>query len=235
MKDNRGIPGNHGPEDRDGAAVPTPIAVVIGFGSPWSPRVSSRYSSILQRPSRFPSYLSVTSYPMRRSIRLAGYDYSRSGAYFVTVCVEQRLPLLGRIVEDEVQLSAAGEMVTRIWANLGDHYPGVSVDASIVMPNHVHGILFLSDPSETGDGADKRTALSLSTVIQRFKTYTAHRYGQGVASADWPRYPGRLWQHRFYEHVIRHDQDLQTIREYIANNPRQWALDRLNPDQTTGP
>jgi putative transposase len=176
----------------------------------------------------------MTSYPTRRSIRLTGYDYSRPGAYFVTLCVEQRLPLLGSVIGDEVHWSAAGEMVARIWANLGTHYPGVSVDASIVMPNHLHGILVLSPPCETGDDSDTRKVLSLSTVIQRFKTYTAHCYGQGVASEHWPRYPGRLWQHRFYEHVIRNDHDLQAIGEYIANNPHQWALDRLNPDQMSG-
>lgn len=186
-------------------------------------------------PPRFVSYSRMTSYPSRRSIRLPGYDYSQPGAYFVTLCIEQRLPLLGAIIDDEVDLSPAGAMVATIWSGLGERYPGVSVDAYTVMPNHLHGILWLFDPSESADehviSPDHASALSLPTVIQRFKTYTAHLYGKGVASDQWSRYRGRLWQHRFHEHVIRNERDLQAIREYIANNPRQWRLDRENPER----
>ena len=71
--------------------------------------------------------------------------------------------------------------------------------------------------------------MSLSTVMQRFKTFTAHEYRNGVAASGWPRYAGRLWQHRFYEHVIRDELPLVGIREYIVNNLRQWELDRENP------
>jgi putative transposase len=87
------------------------------------------------------------------------------------------------------------------------------------MPNHIHGILVLGDTREDRDGATVPTpTLSLSTVIQRFKTFTMHEYGNGVATEGWPRYPERLWQHRFHDHVIRNERDLTTLREYIANN-----------------
>ncbi|HZU11349.1 MAG TPA: transposase [Chloroflexota bacterium] len=171
----------------------------------------------------------TSSYPSRRSTRLRGYDYSQPGAYFVTLCIEQRLPLLGSIVEGEAHLSPAGAMVADVWGGLGDHYPGVSVDAYIVMPNHLHGILVLFDP--VASRQPNQHGLSLSTVIQRFKTYTAHLYGPGVRTVGWPPYPGRLWQHRFHEHVIRNERDLEAIRTYIANNPLQWQLDRENPDR----
>jgi len=73
--------------------------------------------------------------------------------------------------------------------------------------------------------------MSLSTVIQRFKTFTMHEYGRGVAGQGWPRYPGRLWKHRFYDRVIRHERELGGIRESIVNNPLQWELDRENPER----
>jgi putative transposase len=194
----------------------------------------------------------MPSYPSRRSTRLPGYDYSQAGAYFTTLVIEQRLPLLGRIVDGEMQVSPAGEMAGTVWGNLERYYPGVSVDAYVVMPNHLHGIIVLAGPArEDRDGAavptggieeqlvpgrpvdmpPRTNAISISTVIQRFKTFTAHEYGTGVRAHGWPRYPGRLWQHRFYERVIRNERELNAIREYIANNPLQWHLDRENPDR----
>lgn len=173
----------------------------------------------------------MASYPARRSTRLRDYDYAQAGAYFVTLCIEHRLPLLGNIHEGTMHLSPPGEMVATVWTNLEQYYR-VGIDAFVVMPNHVHGIVVLCDlDGEDRDGAAVPTpALSLSTVVQRFKTFTAHQYGTGVASAGWPRYPGRLWQHRFHEHVIRHERELAAIREYIVDNPPQWHRDRENPD-----
>jgi REP element-mobilizing transposase RayT len=83
----------------------------------------------------------------RRSIRLAGYDYSQAGAYFVTIVTQNRLSLFGQIVDGEMHLSAAGQMVQRTWDEIPDHYPGVDIDAFVVMPNHVHGIIVL-DPGQ---------------------------------------------------------------------------------------
>ena len=173
----------------------------------------------------------MACYPSRRSIRLRDYDYSQPGAYFVTLCVEHRLPLLGSIHEGQMHLSPPGEMVATVWTNLEKYYR-VGVDEFVVMPNHIHGIVVLSGHTgEDRDGATVPTpALSLSTVMQRFKTFTAHQYGKGVEVQGWPRYPKRLWQHRFHEHVIRNERELAAIREYIVNNPRQWHVDRENPD-----
>jgi len=165
----------------------------------------------------------------------------------VTLCIERRLPLLGTVEDADVRFSAAGEMVAGVWGGLGSYYPGVEIDAYIVMPNHLHGIVVLETSLRADrDGAtvptpasqrvpgsvpDGKPALSLSTVMQRFKTFTMHKYGVGVRSQGWPPYPGRLWQHRFHEHVIRNQRDLTVIREYIANNPHQWLLDLENPDR----
>ena len=77
----------------------------------------------------------------RRSIRLAGSDYSRAGAYFVTDCVQDRACLFGGVVEGHMPVNAAGEMVQSVWHEIPAVYPGVDVDAFVVMPNHVHGII----------------------------------------------------------------------------------------------
>ena len=84
----------------------------------------------------------------RRSIRLKGYDYRRAGAYFVTICTQDRAFLFGQVVHDEMQLNEAGKMVYDVWNDLPAFYPGVQTDAFIVMPNHIHGIIILvgADP-----------------------------------------------------------------------------------------
>jgi REP element-mobilizing transposase RayT len=144
-------------------------------------------------------------------------------------------------VEKQVALSPAGEMVATDWGHLDPFYP-VEVDAFVVMPNHVYGILVLREAARADrDGATVPTvpvpsgAMSLSTIIQRFKTFTRHEYGTGVATHGWSHYPGRLWPHRFHDHVIRSKQELAAIREYIAHNPLQWEPDRENRNAADDP
>ena len=172
----------------------------------------------------------------RRRLRLARYDYTRPGAYFVTICVQDRLPLLATVRESEMELSPAGQMVAAVWGQLGQHYRGVEVDVSVVMPNHLHGVITLRSPDAQGeaDGGNDGAVgipvrpLSLSTLMRRFKTYTTHLYGKGVRSQEWPRYSGTLWQKSFYEHIIRSERDLHALRAYILANPSNWRLDREN-------
>ncbi|MEK7442621.1 MAG: transposase, partial [Chloroflexota bacterium] len=90
----------------------------------------------------------------RHSIRLKGYDYSRAGAYFVTMCAWHREMIFGEVVEGEMRLSEAGQMVCDVWEGLPTHYAHVELDAFVVMPNHVHGIIVLVDDEV---GADVRT------------------------------------------------------------------------------
>jgi len=187
----------------------------------------------------------------RRSIRLKGYDYAQSGAYFVTICTQDRVCLLGDLVGEEVRLSDAGRTIQTVWDELSDHYPGAETDTFVVMPNHIHGIVVLvgSNPG-VGVGpcaypdqgqTPKRigqpqgvapTGLSLSGMVHRFKTLTTKLYADGVKQSVWPPFRGRLWQRNYYEHVIRSDRELDQIREYIATNPLRWAMDRENPQRT---
>ena len=155
----------------------------------------------------------------RRSLRLPHFNYANAGAYFVTVCIQDRMPLLGNFTAGEMQNNEAGNMVQKAWEELPEHYPGVSVDALVVMPNHVHGILILTDDNAS------TTALSLSDVIQRWKSWSTTLYRRGVNEQSWPPFPARLWQRNYYERVVRDDEELQRFRNYIFENATRWYDD----------
>lgn len=87
----------------------------------------------------------------RRSVRLQGYDYTSAGAYFVTICAKDRACLFGEVVDGEMRLNDAGTIVLNAWAELPSHYPAVQIDEFVVMPNHVHGIVVLSEPDDGND------------------------------------------------------------------------------------
>jgi putative transposase len=155
------------------------------------------------------------SHPFRRSMRLPSYDYSQAGAYFVTVCTNHRMARFGEIVDDDVRLNADGIVVTATWNNLPAHYRNVTFDTFIVMPNHVHGVLILTDSSTARPG--------LSEIMRGFKTFSARSINERQQTRGAP-----LWQRGYYEHVIRNEQALNRVRSYIADNPRRWADDPEN-------
>ncbi|HXH08955.1 MAG TPA: transposase [Alphaproteobacteria bacterium] len=177
----------------------------------------------------------------RRSIRLKGYDYTQPGAYFVTICTQNRACLFGEVVDGKMLLNDAGRMVQTAWDEIPVHYAGVAIDAFVVMPNHMHGIVVLVGAAPCGrprleaptlgqaQGPAPTIAMSLPDVVHRFKTMTTKRYADGVKQRGWSPFPGRLWQRNYYEHVIRDTKCLNSIRQYIADNPAHWALDRENP------
>jgi len=181
----------------------------------------------------------------RGSIRLRSYDYARAGAYFVTLCAQERACLFGDVVDGEMRLHDAGRMVQTVWDELSVHYLGVDIDAFAVMPNHIHGIIVLDGVDRVGAGprACPRsacpdegqprgvapTSLSLSDVMHRFKTMTTKRYADGVKESAWPTFHDRLWQRNYYEHIVRDEASLNRIRQYIAENPARWPQDRENP------
>ena len=189
----------------------------------------------------------------RRSIRLNGYDYSQSGAYFVTVVTQDRECLFGEIAEEEMTLNEAGRMVQGVWEELSIHYPGVKADEFAVMPNHFHGLIVLVGAGpracpdaglspvdagpracpEKGQPQGVAPTLSLPDVVHRFKTLTTKRYADGVKQLGWIPFDRRLWQRNYYEHVIRDDVSLNRIRQYILDNPARWEFDRENPAATT--
>ncbi|PXF56977.1 MAG: hypothetical protein C4B58_11525 [Deltaproteobacteria bacterium] len=168
----------------------------------------------------------------RRSIRLKGYDYSQTGAYFVTICTQNRECLFGKIVDKEMILNDPGRMVEKWYRELENKFADIVCDQCTIMPNHIHFVI------QTGVGADLRVCPDtgehigspLHTVIQWFKTMTTNEYIRGVKQNGWSTFPGKLWQRNYYEHIVRNENELNRIREYIVNNPLQWELDRENPN-----
>lgn len=185
----------------------------------------------------------------RRSLRLRGYDYAQAGAYFVTVCTQNRTCLFGEIADGQMTINDAGLMVARWFEQLPDKFPDIECDAFVCMPNHVHFVIVIhsaagADPRvcpEGDDGSDKgahagaplRNAVSrdvdLPTLVQWFKTMTTNEYMRGVKSRGWPAFTDRLWQRNYYEHIVRSEESLTRIREYIWDNPAKWSLDHENP------
>ena len=164
----------------------------------------------------------------RRSIRLRGFDYTSHGAYFVTIVTDGRRQLFGRIIGDEMRLNAAGRIVAEEWQRSGELRSNVEIDAFVVMPNHFHGIVFLTQTDEgTLRSAPTRSfgggmAGSLPVVVRNFKGAVTRRMRE--RGFDEP-----VWQRNYHERVIRNERELQAIRQYIIDNPRQWALDKENP------
>jgi|SRR3989338_1623830 len=179
----------------------------------------------------------------RQSMRLKGFDYSQAGAYFVTVCIQNRICLFGKIEGGEIHLNEAGYMVHRIWNELPEKYPGVEIDEFIVMPNHIHGIVVLNvgagpcacpDSNKGQPRGVAPTRLSLPDVVHRYKSFTTSEYRIGVEQFNWMPFPCKLWQRNYYEHIIRNDAEMNRIREYILNNPLQWDSDSENPENVKG-
>ena len=165
----------------------------------------------------------------RRSVRLKGFNYSQTGAYFVTICTRDRVCFLGQIVDGTMTLSATGLIVEEIWNSLPGRFRGVNIDAFVVMPNHIHGIVLVgaqfvapeaSRPDEPPKDAMNR-APTLGECVRTFKAASTRliRVGGNEEFA---------WQRNYYEHLIRDDDELGRIREYIGANPGNWDSDENN-------
>jgi putative transposase len=174
----------------------------------------------------------VNGQARRRSpVRLKEYDYSRPGAYFLTVCVNRHRCLFGEVSEDEVRLSDGGRIVWECWGDLPRHYPHVQTDAFVVMPNHVHGIIVLTRtnvraglrPAPTGSDVALH---GLPEIVRALKSFSARRIN------ELQRTPGAwIWQRGYYERVVRNEEELNRIRRYIADNPARWSDDKYHPSR----
>lgn len=153
----------------------------------------------------------------RRHPRLRNFDYASPAAYFVTACVRDRMCVLGSVAGGIVRPSALGRLVAACWRRLPLHHEAVEVDAFVVMPNHVHGIVILPE---------RATQVSpLPVVVGAFKACATRAAGRP------------LWQRGYHDRVIRDERELTAIRQYIADNPAAWEADRENPARRgpTGP
>jgi putative transposase len=168
----------------------------------------------------------------RRSIRLQGYDYTLGGAYFVTICTQDREYLFGEIVDSEMRLSEIGRVVEEEWIKTATVRKNVGLDAFVVMPNHIHGIVVIVDEDKPIDvGAQRRCAPtplgvaagSLGAIIRSFKSVVTKRTNQIRDTRS-----VCVWQRNYHEHIIRDDKDLDRIRLYIVDNPANWETDQEN-------
>ncbi len=188
----------------------------------------------------------------RRTTRLKGHDYTTPGAYFVTICTHNREYLLGEIIDGVVRLSEYGQIVAAEWARAVVVRPDVSLDAWVVMPNHIHGIIIINDhvgagrrpaptdaamdphlarrdrptPTETPSNPTQALGVkpgSIGAIMAQFKSVVTKRINALRSASRAP-----IWQRGYYDHIIRNDGELTAIRRYIHNNPQQWSLDRDN-------
>ena len=143
-------------------------------------------------------------FPNRRSTRLPSYDCTSAGAYFITICVEKRKRLLD---QPELQLC-----LLTIWQDLPKQFPGITLDEFVMMPDHIHFILWLAGTAEN--------PLLLSRVVGAYKSLTTvawikYNKARGSVCSE------HLWQSRYFDHIIRNDEDLELTRQYIRDNPRR--------------
>ena len=189
----------------------------------------------------------------RWSIRLLGYDYSQSGAYYVTIVVWHRECLFGEIVEGEMRLNRAGEIVQWEWLELSKRFQFIELGAFVVMPNHFHAILIFREnvgatrqgltnarsgkvslPHVTSDGIDgsplprRPKPASLGAIMAQFKSRVTKRLWRIPSLKGTP-----VWQRNYYEHIISNEQDLQNKTDYVEANPILWDEDDENRMKST--
>lgn len=177
----------------------------------------------------------------RRSIRLQDYDYTGEGAYFLTLCAWQRECLFGEIDQEKMLLNDMGRIVADEWRKIGCSRTNIVLDEFIIMPNHFHGIIFIMNnvgtmpavrPNVTTVEPGRPVGIaptgplpgSIGALMAQFKSKVTKRINAFCCNPGHP-----VWQRNYYERVIRNESELSRVREYICNNPLQWALDTDNP------
>lgn len=185
----------------------------------------------------------------RRSIRLKGYDYSSEGAYYVTIVTQGRECLCGEIVDGEMHLNEYGEIIQKWWHDIPIHFPNVELGAFIIMPNHVHGIIFITaerrgevisprenqnrnsldsntDPTTNRDG---ETPPLRKPTLGQIVAYFKYQSTKEMNKIETDRAITKFWQRNYYEYIIRDEKDLQNKTDYIEANPSLWEEDDNNP------
>ena len=153
------------------------------------------------------------------SARLKDYDYGQNGAYFVTICTKNWKRFFGNIVDDRAVSSKIGEIAKECWQAIPDHFSHVELGEYVIMPNHIHGIVFIVETPKLGVSTttDGWKSGNLGVVINQYKrmcTILSRRTDIGF-----------VWQSRFYDRIIRNEKELYRISEYIVNNPINWHND----------
>lgn len=183
----------------------------------------------------------------RQSFRLQGYDYRNEGMYFVTICTKDRLPFFGEIVDNQMILSDIGQIVHDNWYKIPQFSPHIVLDEFVVMPNHIHGILAIISPvalvaslqcndgTHCNDATTKNQFMSdispksgsISRILNSYKGACSKNVTslQSVASLQCNDATTFAWQSKFHDRIIRNEQELYRIQNYIINNPKNWKND----------
>lgn len=159
--------------------------------------------------------------PNRKLTRLSGYDYATPGAYFITICTFEKQCLLGSIVPGTsvgdacMKYSQIGKIAKECLLDIESHYDNVKLDNWVIMPNHMHLLIRIEErinPFPT-------IAYDIPNVVGKYKSAVTRTVGNAFMHS------GKLWQTSFYDHIIRNDDDYQSIWQYISGNPSKWLED----------
>jgi len=181
------------------------------------------------------------------SLRLKNWNYGWNGAYFITICTRHRVSYFGTVVNKNMKLSPLGVIADILWYEIKNHTKNVELAEFVVMPNHIHGILVLNDTQTSGNGigndinVETRHALSLQSPqhqtmgSQRFQNQGRNTISSIIGSykSAVSKHAHRLgfdfqWQHDYWEHIIRNEDEFNRISQYITENPSRWEKDKLN-------
>lgn len=166
-----------------------------------------------------------------QSTRLQYWDYGSNSMYFVTICTQGKENYFGNIENGIMILSEIGKIVQECWQNIPAHFPFVQLDESVVMPNHIHGIVLINKPPQLNSPTTNppqsqnkfgSQSQNLASIIRGFKT--------GVTKYARKNHINFDWQSRYHDHIIRDNNSLERIRNYIINNPIKWEFDKFNND-----
>jgi putative transposase len=165
--------------------------------------------------------------PYRHTHRLPEYDYRQPGAYFITICTRNREPLFGEIIDKRMHLNAAGQMVQTVWDEIASHFPYVILDEYVVMPDHFHGVLVITDtvgallaapayqnPCISNIPGAASSAPTIGKIIRRFKSLSAIAINRHLGRSGQP-----VWQRNYWERIIRDQREHAAVCNYIHNNP----------------
>ncbi len=161
----------------------------------------------------------------RKSIRLKGYDYSKEGLYFITLCTQNREYLFGKIQNKIMLLNHAGKIVENEFINLLKRFAHIQLHEYVIMPNHFHCIIEILENNNIKEELNNKK--TVGDIVGAFKSIVTVKYIYGVKNYNWKPFNKKLWQRNYWEHIIRNEKSYNKILDYIKNNPTKWHDDKL--------
>jgi len=174
----------------------------------------------------------------RKLNRLRKFDYNQQGYYYLTICTKNRAKFFAEVSDNNIALSRIGKIANKFWIAIPEHFQNIELDEYIIMPEHIHGIIIVNNDAGNADlpsfkyvspqcspnpkGNDSnRSKMLISKIIHGFKSSATREIRKQFPDCDFE------WQKSYYDHIIRDSNDLDRIREYITDNPRNWKTDMI--------